>query len=103
MMLNVLTRNRKKVYDVTIFQTPKYKETKGYKEVYRLNIEGNSHHECLDLVFSQFNIPDRIPSDYQGRFISTGDTVFIDEGLQGQFYYQLQPGGWKKINRVHVR
>ena len=102
-MLKELTKVRKKEYDVTIFQTPQYRERKGYKQVYRFNIKGNSHNDCLHKVFTKFNVPDRMPSDYNGRFITTGDIVFIDEDLKGQYYYQLQTGGWKEINRIHIR
>lgn len=101
-MLLEFIRTRKKEYDVTIFQTPIFRQKKGYQQVYRLQVEGMTHDECLDEVFSQFNIPDRMPSDFDGRFIGTGDILFIDEGRKGQYYYQLRPGGWEKINRVHV-
>ncbi|MBT2690231.1 hypothetical protein J7I93_18840 [Bacillus sp. ISL-47] len=102
-MLKELTRIRRKEYDVTIFQTPKFRETKGFQQVYRLNVEGLTHEECLDNVFRRFNVPDRIPVDFSGRFISTGDILFIDEGRRGQYYYQLKPGGWEEINRIHIR
>lgn len=95
-------KTRKKSYDVTIFQTPIFRQKKGYQQVYRLEVEGMTHRDCLDEVFSKFNIKERIPSDFAGRFIGTGDILFIDEGRKGQYYYQLKPGGWKKINRIHV-
>ncbi|SRR5690606_2510564 len=97
------SRIRKKMYDVTIFQTPEFRQKKGYRQVYRTEIEGANHSECLENVFRKFNIADCIPEDYKGRFISTGDIVFIDEGRGGQYYYQLKPGGWKNINRIHIR
>src|SRR3954471_22622213 len=101
-MLMELLRSRKKEYDVTIFQTPLFRQRKGYEQVYRLQVEGVSHDECLHDVFSRFNIADRIPDDFEGRFIGTGDILFIDEGRKGQFYYQLKSGGWKRVNRIHV-
>lgn len=103
-MLKELTKVRRKEYDVTIFQTPKFRQKKGYEQVYRLNVEGTANHqECLDSVFKMFNVPDCIPSNFNGRFISTGDILFIDEGRKGQFYYQLKPGGWVEVNRIHIR
>ncbi|MEQ2529676.1 hypothetical protein EKG37_12190 [Robertmurraya yapensis] len=102
-MIYELSRVKKKTYDVTIFQTPEFRQTKGYKKVYRIEIEGNTHDECLENVFRQFNITDCIPADYEGRFICTGDIVFIDEGRLGQTYYKLVPGGWTPINRIHIR
>ena len=101
-MLLEFIRTRKKTYDVTIFQTPVFRQKKGYQQVYRLQVEGISHSECLDEVFSQFNIKELLPNDFSGRFIGTGDILFIDEGRKGQYYYQLKPGGWEKINRIHV-
>lgn len=102
-MLKELTRIRRKAFDVTIFQTPVFRQKKGYKEVYRIGIEGTTHEECLYNVFRKFNVPDIMPGDYEGRFIGTGDIVFIDEGRLGQYYYQLKPGGWENISRVHIR
>ncbi|WP_102274896.1 YodL domain-containing protein [Cytobacillus massiliigabonensis] len=102
-MLKELTKVKTKLFDVTIFQTPEFRQNKGYRQVYRLSIEGGDHEECLYTVFATFNVPDLIPKDFTGRFIATGDILFIDEGRKGQFYYQLQPGGWKIINRVHIR
>lgn len=102
-VLKELSRIRRKIYDVTIFQTPEFRQSKGYRQVYRTEVEGGSHTECLENVFKKFNIKDCIPNDYVGRFISTGDIVFIDEGRFGQFYYQLKPGGWENINRIHIR
>jgi len=101
-MLLEFMRTRKKEYDVTIFQTPIFRQKKGYQQVYRLRLEGMTHGECLEEVFSRFNIPDLIPKDFAGRFIGTGDICYIDEGRRGQHYYQLKPGGWEKINRIHV-
>jgi hypothetical protein len=100
MMIKVLTKRACIHYDVTIFQTPKYRENKGHKEVYRSTIPANSRAHCLEETFSRFNVTDRIPADYQGRFLSTGDIVLIDEGRGGQHYYQLKPGGWFPINRI---
>ncbi|MBU8878927.1 hypothetical protein BGM26_08005 [Bacillus sp. FJAT-29790] len=102
-MLKELTRRITKKYDVTIFQTPEFRQSKGYKQVYRLTIQGGDHDQCLDSIFAKFNVPDRIPADFTGRFISTGDILFIDEGRKGQYYYQLKPGGWEGINRILIR
>ena len=102
-MLKELVRIRKKPYDVTIFQTPVFRQTKGYKEVYRTYVHGSTHQECLENVFKKFNVPDCMPKDYEGRFISTGDIVYIDEGRQGQYYYKLLPGKWEIVNRIQVR
>ena len=102
-MLKELVRIKKKTYDVTIFQTPVFRQKKGYKEVYRTHVEGSTHQECLDNVFKKFNVPDCIPKDYEGRFICTGDIVYIDEGRHGQHYYKLLPGKWESINRLQVR
>jgi hypothetical protein len=103
MKIYEMTRIKKKTYDVTIFQTPEFKQRKGYQKVYRTDIEGNTHHECLENVFRKFNIVDCIPNDYEGRFIRTGDIIYIDEGRLGQYYYRLEPGGWNPINRIQVR
>jgi hypothetical protein len=102
-LLKELSRVKKKEYDVTIFQTPEFRQSKGYRQVYRLSIDGDDHEECLYSVFATFNVPDTIPEDYNGRFISTGDILFIDEGRRGQYYYQLKPGGWVPVNRIHIR
>lgn len=99
-MIKVLTKRASIQYDVTIFQTPKYRENKGHKEVYRTTIPASSREQCLEETFSRFNVTDRIPADYEGRFLSTGDIIFIDEGRGGQRYYQLKPGGWVPINRI---
>lgn len=90
-------------YDVTLFQTPKFGEEKGYRPVYRLVIRAKDHDDVLYQTFRKFNIPDTMPSDYNARYVGTGDIILIDEGKKGQTYYRLQPGGWVKINRIHVR
>jgi hypothetical protein len=102
-MLKELTRKRKKRFDVTLYQTPEFRQMKGFKEVYRMNVEESNHTDCLENMFKLFNVSDRIPNDYCGRYVGTGDIVLIDEGRSGQHYYQLQPGGWMKINRIHIR
>jgi hypothetical protein len=102
-MLKVLVGKRKKKYDVTLYQTPVFRQKKGYQEVYRLPIEESNHMECLEEIFKVFNVSDRIPGDYCGRYVGTGDIISIDEGKGGQVYYQLKPGGWIKINRVRLR
>jgi hypothetical protein len=102
-MIKMLTKKASILYDVTIFQTPKYREHKGYKEVYRTTIPANSRKQCLEETFSRFNVTDRIPVHYKGRFMSTGDIILIDEGRGGQFYYQLKAGGWILVNRINIR
>lgn len=87
-------------YDVTIFQTSKQRDKRGHQQVYRLNIPADSREHCLQETFSRFNVTDRIPANYNGRFLSTGDIVMIDEGRGGQYYFQLKPGGWVPINRI---
>lgn len=104
MGLSLFTAKKKcQKYDITIFQTQKYGEEKGYEQVYRLNIEAPGHSEALHHIFCMFNVTDRVPDDYKARFISTGDILLIDEVKRGQSYYKLLSGGWKKINRIHLR
>lgn len=90
-------------YDITLFQTPKFGQRKGYKKVYQLKIEGKNHEDVLYNVFAAFNTIDSLPKDYQARYLGTGDIVFIDEGRKGHYYYQLKSGGWQTINRIHIR
>ncbi|MBM7692520.1 hypothetical protein JOC77_001950 [Peribacillus deserti] len=99
--LQLVYHSRKK-YDITIFQTPLFGENKGYRQVYRLTIGGHSHQDVIKRVFSTFNVLDRLPKDFKARYIFTGDIILIDEGLRGMSYYQLQSGGWVKINRMQV-
>lgn len=101
-MIRVLTKRACIQYDVTIFQSPKYRENKGYTAVYRTYIPANNRENCLQETFSRFNVTDRIPVNYKGRFLSTGDILLIDEGRGGQHYYQLKPGGWIPINRINL-
>ncbi len=103
MMLKMLTKKACIQYDVTIFQTPKYRDHKGFKEVYRTTISASNREHCLHETFSRFNVTDRIPPNYSGRFLSTGDIILIDEGRSGQYYFQLKPGGWIPINRIILR
>ncbi|EZP76873.1 hypothetical protein H839_09763 [Parageobacillus genomosp. 1] len=91
-----------RAYDVTIFQTPHFGQTKGYRQVYRLTVKASSHHEALSYLYRMFNVADLMPEDYHARFMGTGDIVLIDEGIKGQVYYRLCPEGWRKINRLHV-
>ncbi|MFJ7725691.1 YodL domain-containing protein [Neobacillus sp. NPDC097160] len=102
-MIKMLTKRACIHYDVTIFQTPKYREHKGYKEVYRITIPAANREHCLKETFSRFNVTDRIPTNYKGRFLATGDIILIDEDRGGQYYYQLKPGGWSPINRIVLR
>jgi hypothetical protein len=102
-LISILTKKAAVQYDVTIFQTPNYREKKGYKAVYRTIILANSRENCLDETFSRFNVTDRIPENYKGRFMATGDIVLIDEGRGGQHYYQLKSGGWISVNRISLR
>ncbi|WP_040208609.1 YodL domain-containing protein [Neobacillus jeddahensis] len=102
-MIKMLTKKANIPFDVTIFQTPKYREYRGYKEVYRTTIPANSREQCLQETFSRFNVKDRLPLNYNGRFLSTGDIILIDQGRSGQYYYQLKPGGWTPINRIILR
>ncbi|KKI88669.1 hypothetical protein WQ54_29570 [Bacillus sp. SA1-12] len=103
MVYSFLTKKRSQTLDITIFQTPKFGEEKGYEVVYRYLVDGNKHRDVLEKVFQTFNVADRMPTDYVARYICTGDILLIDEGKKGQFYYKLYPEGWKKINRIHVR
>lgn len=96
----MLTKKRLIPYDVTIFQTPGFHENKGYNPVYRTMIPADNRENCLKETFSRFNVTDRIPVDYRGRFLSTGDIILIDEGRGGQHYYQLKAGGWEPVNRI---
>lgn len=102
-MIKMLTKKACTQYDVTIFQTPRYREHKGFKVVYRTNISAANRDHCLQETFSCFNVTDRIPANYNGRFLSTGDIILIDEGRGGQYYYQLKPGGWTPVNRINIR
>ncbi|MGV3465526.1 MAG: YodL domain-containing protein [Heyndrickxia sp.] len=90
-------------YDITLFQTPAYGLKKGYRKVYRIKIEGKNHEDVLYKVFATFNTVDSLPKDFHSRYIGTGDIVFIDEGRNGHYYYQLKSGGWQTINRIHIR
>jgi hypothetical protein len=96
-------KKRVQTFDITIFQTPNFGDKKGYQDVYRCFLKGNGHKDVLEKVFQTFNVVDRMPSDYQARYLGTGDIVFIDQGKKGQFYYRLFPEDWKQINRIHVR
>lgn len=99
-MIRMLTKKGLIEYDVTIFQTPRRLEQKGHKQVYRTMIQAASREQCLQETFRRFNVTDRIPANYKGRFLATGDIILIDEGRSGQYYYQLKPGGWIPINRI---
>ncbi|WP_246941665.1 hypothetical protein [Bacillus pinisoli] len=90
-------------YDITLMQTPRIGQKKGYRSVYRLDVYAESHDEAMYEVFRLFNVKEMMPKQTEARFIRTWDILYFDEGLEGMTYYQLQPGGWKKIGRVHVR
>ena len=90
-------------YDVTLFQTPQFGQTKGYRQVYRLTVIGEDHDDVLAEVYRMFNVPDLVPEDYEARYVGTGDILMIDEGIFGQFFYRLSPDGWERIHRIHVR
>jgi hypothetical protein len=92
-----------KTFDVTIFQTPDFGQRKGYQKVYRMAVPAENRLEALDQTFRLFNVPDRMPNDYYGRYLTTGDIVFIDEGRRGHYYYRLEPGGWNEVNRMIIR
>jgi hypothetical protein len=102
MMIKVLAKRACIQYDVTIFQTPKHREYKGHKTVYRTTIPAYNRQNCLQETFSRFNVTDTIPENYKGRFLATGDIILIDEGRGGQYYYQLKPGGWFSISRINL-
>jgi hypothetical protein len=90
-------------YDITLLQTPRIGQKKGYRSVYRLNVDATCHDEAMYEVFRRFNVKELMPQDTDARFIRTWDILFFDEGLNGMTYYQLHPEGWKQIGRVHVR
>ncbi|AWM17308.1 shape determination protein YodL [Bacillus inaquosorum] len=102
MMLSVF-KKKSCSYDVTIFQTPRFGEKKGYRPVYRTELNGSDHQDVLKRAFSLFNVFDTVPSDYDARFMATGDVILIDEGRKGKTYYKLLPAGWRKINRLIVQ
>lgn len=103
MVYSLLVKKRLQVYDITLFQTPNFGEKKGYQDVYRCFLEGNSHKDIIEKVFQTFNVADRLPTDYDARYLSTGDIILIDEGKKGQTYYKLYSQGWRSINRINVR
>jgi len=98
-----LSQSRVMEYDITLFQTPKFGQRKGYRNVYQLKIVGRNHEDVLYRAFATFNTMDSLPPDYHARYMGTGDIIFIDEGRNGHFYYQLKSGGWQTINRIHIR
>lgn len=102
-MLMELVGKRKRKFDVTLYQTPVFRQKKGYEQVYRILVEEINHKDCLDSIFKIFNVNDLIPNDYGGRYVGTGDIISIEEGKNGQAFYQLQPDGWIKINRLRLR
>ncbi|KZZ84276.1 MULTISPECIES: YodL domain-containing protein [Bacillaceae] len=99
----LMVKRKLRMMDISIFQTQVSGDTKGYKLVYSFKTEAKDHQDALEKTFRLFNVHDTVPADYTARFIQTGDILFIDEGRRGQEYYRLHSGGWKKINRIHVR
>ncbi|AZB43203.1 hypothetical protein CEF21_13320 [Bacillus sp. FJAT-42376] len=99
----LMIRKKLRMMDITIFQTPDFGDVKGYRQVYSFTIEAKDHVSALERTFKMFNVQDTMPDDYAARYVRTGDIVFIDEGRRGQEYYRLHSGGWKRINRIHVR
>lgn len=98
------TKNEtKNSYDITILQTPELGQTKGYRQVFRYDVVASCHEEAIYKVFRTFNVKDLMPKQSIARFMRTWDILLFDEGLNGKTYYQLQPDGWKKIRRIHVR
>lgn len=47
--------------------------------MYRTKIGGRTHLDVLEKAFSTFNVHDTVPSDYNARFMTTGDIVVIDD------------------------
>ena len=92
-----------KAFDVTVFQTPKYGQKRGYRPVYRNEIEGEDHYDVMYKVFRILNVKELLPENYNARYMATGDIVFIDEGMNGHYYYQLKPGGFFPIHRMYIR
>lgn len=56
-------------YDVTIFQTLKVGEKKGYRPVYRITVRGKNHQDVHDHVFRLFNIAELYRQKSLGRGI----------------------------------
>ncbi|MFZ3588760.1 hypothetical protein ACOI1C_05645 [Bacillus sp. DJP31] len=93
----------KKCYDITLMQTPKINQKKGYKQVFRLNVDAYCHEEAIYEVFRRFNVRDLMPKNSEARYIRTWDILFFDEGLGGKTYYQLLPEGWTEIGRFQIQ
>ncbi|MBS2969272.1 hypothetical protein J9317_10900 [Metabacillus sp. KIGAM252] len=99
----LMIKRKLRMMDISIFQTQAAGDVKGYRRVYSYRAEAKDHMDALEKTFKMFNVQDTVPADYNARFIQTGDILFIDEGRKGQEYYRLHSGGWKRINRIHVR
>ncbi|MGD6815895.1 YodL domain-containing protein [Metabacillus sp. 84] len=99
----MILKRRLRIMEITIFQTPEFGHTKGYQKVYSCTIPAKDQTDALEKTFKTFNVQDTVPEDYEARFIRTGDIVSIEEEKRGVAYYRLHSGGWKKINRIHVR
>ncbi|WP_044731271.1 hypothetical protein [Geobacillus kaustophilus] len=93
----------KRAYEAVVFQTPRFGETKGYRQVCRMTVTAAGHDEVLAVLYRMFNVADLMPKNCQARFMRTGDVVLIDEGRKGQTYYRLCPDGWKQVERQLIR
>ncbi|QPC46607.1 YodL domain-containing protein [Mangrovibacillus cuniculi] len=89
-------------FDVTVFQSPRYGVRSDYRQVYRGVMTSSSSEDVLETIYRRLNVKDTLPSKYNGRYINLGDIVFIDKGLEGHEYYQLQHEGWEKIPRLRL-
>lgn len=60
---------------------------------YKVIADENDIYDVLESVFSNFNHPGKIPTDYEGRSLSVSDVVEVDNE-----YYYCASVGFKKIN-----
>lgn len=89
-------------FDVTVFQSPRYGVRSNYRQVFRGVIRSSSSENVLETIYRRLNVKDTLPSSYSGRYVNLGDIVFIDRGLDGHEYYQLQHEGWEVIPRLRL-
>ncbi|MTH52014.1 hypothetical protein GKZ89_01240 [Bacillus mangrovi] len=99
----VLMKKKLRMMEVTVFQSPEFREMKGYKPVCTLQLEAKDHYSVLEKTFRMFSVQDTFPENCSARFIRTGDIVSVSEEHKELAYYRLHSGGWKKISRIHVR